>query len=60
MKIWQKNHYFEALFRHFEVKILEYIQINLMRPPLVGKRALTELTKVTSVQMGCPTGPAGI
>lgn len=38
---------FEALFRCFEVKILKYIQMNLMRPPTMGKRALTELTKVT-------------
>lgn len=51
--------FFVALFRCFEVKILKYIQMNLMRPPSMGERALTELTKVTPVQMGYPPGSAG-
>lgn len=60
MKIWQKNiTIFKVLFGCFELKILKYIQITLMRPPPLGKRALTKLNKVTPVQMGYPTGSAG-
>lgn len=46
MKIWQKYHYSGTLFRCFELKMLIYIQSNLMRPSAPpGRGALTKLSR---------------